>query len=491
MDYSRIIVDGQALEIGAAKKIWERAKYSKWGQGVSNDEELRRQLNFRLDYLNKELGIQYKKIGRIGRVITYPAKSNEEFILAFTQQIEKLEQNFGLHKSVLQKCPEIVFSSMEMEAIEPTSINQKLIYIRENFGLDTYDLNKYPYPLSYSIVDNGSENCLPYKLKYYTEKLGFSKKEFRKSPPILSLNCTADNSPTSVPNKVNFLREYAGIGEKQLRNLPVLLSLDCDPNSTSPSALINKIKILREEFELGEAAWRSYPVLLMMDCDPTSDSSTSVAHKMRFFKEKLGFDHIQINSYPQLLGMDCSWNSQNPAAIVNKVKFYESIGITTDELKKFVNLLGYDCDPNSTSDSSIVGKIKVFDELGLGKDVIMQMPILLGMPTNKIKIRYMLYKSSPLASIALKPTAFIQNEAKTYARMCYLNEIRYNANKQAVIFPEQRFVDTFGKTSAALMDCYPLDEVAVHRVEADFSNTVGEDIRLNKDELGAVCQGGK
>ena len=491
MDYSRIMVDGQALEIEAAKKIWERAKYSKWGQGVSDDEELLRQLNFRLDFLNRELGIQYKKMGRIGRVITYPAMSNKEFEGAFAVQEDKFERNFGLNKSVLHRCPELLFSSADKGAIEPTSINQKLIYIREHFGLTTDDLNKYPYPLNYSIVDNGSGNCLPYKLKYYTEKLGFGKREFRKSPPILSLNCIEDDSPTCVPNKVKFFREYAGIGEKQLRNSPVLLSLDCDPNSTSPSALINKIKTLREHFGLDKEAWQSYPVLLMMDCDPNSDSPTSVAHKMRFFSEKLGFDSVQINSYPQLLGMDCSEESQNPAAIVNKVKFYENLGITTDDLKKFVNLLGYDCDPNSTSKSSIVSKIEVLDELGLGISIARQMPILLGVPTNKIKMRYMLYKTSPMASIGLKPAIFIQNEAKSYARMCYLDEIGYDANKQAVIFPEHRFVDTFGKTSAALMDCYPFDEEAVHKVEAEFANTVGAEIRLSEEELGAVCQGGE
>ena len=488
MDYSRIMAGGQPLSTDAAQQIWRLAKHSSWGKTMEDDEQLLCQLNFRLDFLCREINLSHKCLGVFGRVITYPAQTNEDFEQVFALQVEKFEQNFGLHSNVLLKCPTLLLSSAEKGAMEFDSINQKLFYIRENFGLTVSDINKYPYPLNYSIVDNGSENSLPYKLKYYTEELGFGKKEFRKSPAILSLNCTAGNSPTSVPNKVKFLRDYTGIGEKQLRNSPILLSMDCDPNSVSPSAIINKIKTLREVFGLNENAWKSYPVLLMMDCDPNSNSPTSVVCKMNFFREKLGFDNIQINAYPQLLGMDCSENSTNPASIINKIKFYQDFGITTDDLKKYVNLLGYDCDPNSKNESSVVGKIKVLDELGLERDIVRQMPILLGMPANKIKIRYMLYKTSALASIGLKSAIFIQNEAKTYARMNYLQDIGYAGNKQAVIFPEHRFVKTFGKTSAMLMDIYPLDETAIHSVEENFTNMVGTDIRLNDSELGAVCQ---
>lgn len=479
-------------QIGAESmaKIMNRARHSAWGIAINDETQLYNQVIFRINYLMNELGIPASKIPQHGQVITHSATSNAEFANIFREYGEQLERNFGLSRTILQKCPRLVFVPVDKNNTSPNSINQKINYINEKFGLTADLLNKHPYPLLYSIEDNGSATSLPYKFRYYTQEFDFGKREFCKSPSLLSLDCSNNNLPTSVPNKAKFLNTYAQIGARQIRNSPVLLNLDCDPNSTSPSALINKIKILKEQYGLNESAWQVFPVLLMLDCNPNSQSPTSVAKKLEFFYNELGFEPAQINSYPNLLGLDCSLNSDNPASIINKVKFYEELGITKADLKKCVNLLGYDCDKNSNKPSAVINKIRVLDEIGLDRAIIKKMPILLGMPTNKIKIRYMLYSISELSKIGLKSSIFIQNEAKTYARIQYLNDINYTTNKQAVIWPEHRFKDFFGTPTSKLMQIYPLNNEAIHNVENEFYQKYDKQIKLTSHEIDSVCQRG-
>lgn len=489
MDISQISVAGHNIPAEVAQLIWDTARNSNWGRSFDYDGEFVQALNFRLDYLMNDLHFSTNRVVQNTPILVSPAGSNQDYIEHYNTQIERLEQNFGLGVSSVTKCPILLVLNAYAGANVPGSVSQKITFLQEQCGISHSQIAKYPQLFQYSIEDNGTPNCLPYKMRYLAKELGFGKQQLRKFPQILMLDCS-DNStnPANIKNKIKALQQMAGIGLKQLRSCPNLLGLDCDPNSDSPSAVVNKIVNLQEGFGFDPVAWQISPEILLSDCDPNSTTPTSIAGKMRFLSKELGFTSAQINSYPKIFGMDCSEESTNPAAIINKVRFYESMGIDKSAFLKFTNILGYDCDPNSTSPSAVISKLRVFDELKLDRSLLVQMPIILGVPANKTKIRYMLYNISPMSHLGVRSVMFVQNEAKTYARLMHIRNIDYTESAGAIVFSESDFQRVFGKSSADLINKYPLDKTAVRKVEQEYYDTVGQELKLNKDELDAVCK---
>lgn len=487
MDISQISVAGCDIPSQLAERFFETARNSHWGRSFDDENELISAVNFRLNYLVNNLGIPANRVVHHLSFLVSPAGSSEEYTRYYDRQAALLEQNFRLGRASIAKSPTILTLSAEADATAPSSIRQKVLYLEEQCGFTHETIVKYPSILQYSIEDNGTPNCLPYKLRYLTKELGFGKRQFHKCPQILMMDCSeGSTNPANIRNKVAALEEV-GLGQKQFRSCPNLLVLDCDPQSESHFSVQHKIALLGEAFGLSPIAWQQAPEILLSDCDPESTSETSIASKMRFLQRELGFSAAQINSYPQILGMDCSATSNNPAAIINKVHFYESMGVDRSVFLKFTNILGYDCDPNSKEPSAVVNKLRVIDELGIDRSVLTRMPILFGMPSNKIKIRYMLFNISPLAEVGMQSAIFIQNEAKTYARLKHIRATEYSANRGAIAFTESKFQSIFGKNSADLIAEYPLDRSAVRQVEDEYYAQVGQRVQLNKAELDAVC----
>lgn len=488
MNSAKIFVKGVEVPKNILDQIWSFATSSYLRHEFTDDCDLAHEINLRLEFLLSELKISASRITQTPSILIYPRTS--DFVVyraALHTQIARLKHNFGLDERVIQKAPNLLLSNAKSGETAPSSVNQKMIYFKEVLGLTLADINKTPQLFQYSIEDNGTPNCLPYKKRYFQQKLGFSEHQFHRAPTIFTLDCTENSgSPTSVQSKLKFLASQAQIGEKQVRKVPLLLNLDCDPDSRSPSALINKLQILQNEYGILPRTWQAHPELLLMNCDPASISPTSLCKKIEFFETELGFSAEQFNSFPNILGMDCSRESDNPTAIINKVKFYQDLGLTKEDLRHFPNLLGYDCDPNSTAETSIISKLKVIDQLNIGREILCKMPILFGIPSSKIKIRYLLYKISPLAETGLKAEIFIQNEAKTYARLQYLNNIHYTANKRAVIFPETKFNKIFGHSSDELMHLYPLNEPAIHQLEHLYNSKYRDDVQLDQPEISAT-----
>lgn len=375
-----------------------------------------------------------------------------------------------------------------IERLGTQQIEKKVKYIQENFGLSTKVIYSSPTILTLDIEDESNPHSLPFKLKFYREKLGFTKEVFAKNSNLLQLDCNS-HSQTSVIGKIESL-EMLGFTLKHIRSAPILLSLDSDPTSPSPTSIRQKIINLKT-MGISDKAWLSYPLILAMDCNIKSTSPTSIACKMQFFAKEFGFDGTQINNFSRLLGMDCSIETDNPAALINKRDFYlNRVGLSLIDLAKFPHLLGYDCDPNSKNRTSVSRKIDIFLENGIDLEILQKMPLLIGMPRDAIKVRYMLYRVSGLDKIPLNSSIFVQNECKTYARYKYLDtEIHPQGNFRPIAYDEAKFQRAFDIRTTDLMQKYPLDTQALQDLEQQYANlpSTTQPIKLDRCELDYIC----
>ncbi len=343
---------------------------------------------------------------------------------------------------------------------------EKIDYIREKFGLSLDQIFHYSHMLTIPIYGQDNPESLEYKFNFYTRAIGATKATFRKNPVLIDLDCSKSGSPTSVRKKIEYLFSL-GLGMSDIRNAPLILSLDCDPNSTTPTSIRSKIEHL-QKMGIGKKAYIKYPIILCMDCNPDSKNPTSVAQKMAFLAKEFNFSGTQIDSFPRLLGLDCSYSLENPASLLRKRDFYiNELGLTLESLAKFPHILGYDCDKNSTEETNIPHKIAQAEACGIDLKIFRQMPLILGAPTEAIKVRYMIYKVSGIEKAAPNASIFIQNEQKSYARLQHLRAIK-STNFRAVAFDEPKFNKRIGANSLDLIEKYPLNEEAYAKLEQEY-----------------------
>lgn len=487
MNFAHYLTQKTGVTPREAEEIVARIRNKALQAADQTEADFEREFGDRIDFFIHTIGVTAKTFSTFPKMLTMNRNSSD-FLADATQKLDVLNNHFHITNEAIAKYPTLLSLDCDPDSTRPSSINQKMHYLQHELGLSISTINYQPKLFCLDTTDVNNPTSLPYKVNFYRQVLGLRASDIRRSPNILLLDCYHDNRPTCVKCKIRFFEEYVGLGAKQLRIMPLLLCLDCDKNSQNDTSIVQKMKNL-EQMGITKKAWVDYPAILAMDCNPHSTNPTSIASKMQFLHDYFGFDAKQVLCFPQLLGLDTSLNTDNPSALINKLHFYErEIGLTTRDLAQFPNLLGYDCDPNSDKPTAIIKKIELLKANNISTEIFKQLPMIVAMPCDSIKLRYMMYRLSGLDKLASNSTIFIQNEQKTYSRLRYLSTLERVPNKKSIIFNEVKFHKVFGVTTAQLMQEYPLDEDAVHFVEAEYAkNPDTQPLNLNEREMASVC----
>ena len=329
------------------------------------------------------------------------------------------------------------------------------------------------------------------RVDFYRKLLKLTHTELKsliKKEPTLLGRDVRGMEETSVINKWNFYKKSLKIEDdaliKLVKKFPVILTYDT--SSDKPTSIKNKIKFYQATLYLSDneiaEIIKIHPSLLNLDT--ISDEPTSVKSKIEFYKNTLGLDDYQvakiIKGHIAWLGYDTV--TDEPTSVKSKIKFYKDTFDLDDEqvvkmIKSHPVIIGYDT--NSDKSTAVKAKIKSLETF-MTKEQIAQNAAILSCSAQSVKLTYLLL--TPYDENWYSRTV-IPSASSIYARIQYLRSIGEPIKMHKINELRERFEKRHG---AYLDESYPLTEDAIHLIERQFANVMGQTITLTKDEIEAV-----
>ena len=255
-------------------------------------------------------------------------------------------------------------------------------------------------------------------------------------------------------NKAQFYQQEFDLTREEVIKLfkvfPVLLKL-------SEESVIAKAEFYQQEFGLDKQEFikmlKSQPVLL-------SHSQETIKSKAEFYQREFNLSKTEfikmLKVLPALLGL-------TEETIKAKVEFYQQeFDLSRTEFIKMLKvlpaLLNY-------SEDSVKEKHKQILDLHIPKSVIIKNPSILTVPTNTLKMRYIILRQVFTREEILSKIWYMFNQDKTYARLRYLQTKGYNIKISQLLKGEKLFVDIWGVESKELMKKYKLTPEVIHKMQ--------------------------
>ncbi len=339
----------------------------------------------------------------------------------------------------------------------PELIQQKVESLQAFLQIDNptmvHLIRRFPRLLNFDLISEESSK-VKNRIREYQDLLQADAKTVVKMitafPALLSFDSTSDNAKavrSKIKDYQTTLHADLASVQKMIISYPVLLGLD------TKTTIKNKLADLQATLHADAATVTKmvmdFPQLLGYEI--TGDSPTAVKHKLRHLKDVFRVDEQtltgMVSKAPSLLGMDAI--SHGPKSLRTKVDKLRSV-LTPEQLR----------------------------------ECMVKTPAVLTVPAQAFKIRYMLAENLGIMSRFLK-IGYMVNQNKVWARASYLNRHPV-LNLKSVYINEKDFHHRFGRSSAELMQQYPLDQTAVFKIEQNYLLKTGNNLTLDQQERTAL-----
>lgn len=249
--------------------------------------------------------------------------------------------------------------------------------------------------------------------------------------------------------KADFYKKYFNLTDEEFTKMinthPELLGY-------SEASVRQKASFYKKEFNLTSEEFikmqKRLPALL-------SYSKESVKQKASFYKQVFNLANEEFKKMLMGLPMLLCYSEES---VRQKVIFYKKEFNLTDEefikmLKLLPTLLGL-------SEESIRQKKEQILNINISKKYLINSPSILTVPTNTLKIRYLILRQvAPKERLLKRMNAFITNQDKLYARLAYFkNEKTEDIYLSNLLAYEKLFQQKFGVTTQELIQKYPITE---------------------------------
>ncbi|MCQ2382455.1 MAG: hypothetical protein MJ060_01250 [Clostridia bacterium] len=412
-------------------------------------------------------------------------------------ELKQYYASLGMNDSQIQKVLANTMRDLDIIKIKIEDY-QTLLHINQTQVVQMICLD--PYVLNYDTISD-SETSVKSKIKNYQTLLHVDEAKTNgiicKFPGLLHYDTISENE-TSVKSKIKNYQTLLHVNEnvicKMIRLCPGILGFDTI--SDTETSVKGKLKSYQTLLHVDETKVIkmicSFPHMLKFDT--ISDAETSVKGKLKSYQTLLHADEANvikmICSFPAMLNYDIV--SENATSIKNLIKNYQKI-LQIDEdtvlqmIREFPGLLGFDTVTDETSGvKNKVQKLNAF----VPKEHIINHPLILSVPAQQFKIRYMLASNiNTMQDGILKrflACGFMTSPGKVWARYSGLTSRRLGLKLSYIYQTEKIFQQRIGKKTEDLIKQYPLDLDAVHNIEQGYLRNTGVALKLDTKELAAL-----
>lgn len=320
------------------------------------------------------------------------------------------------------------------------------------------------------------------ELKDYLQNFGFSKSEIN-----FVLASTSIRDVDLIDERLCFYRDRFNLANRGvitfIKRYPELLN-------RATTSIEHKINFYQQLLDYDDRKIRIFimrqPQVLGFDTE--SEEETSVKGKIKFYKKYFNLDKAStlemIKILPALLAYDTI--SDSPTSVKSKVEFYKELfNINHEEVSKMIQkspiLLSFDTISNRKT--AVKSKMKYLRQIASNEEIIKN-PNLLKFPATKIKFRFLLLSTVYQRKRILSNNDLMTNEGKLWARKQHLEE----SGKQfkLMLASETKFVKYTGASTKGLMYSYPITVKTIEKLENDYFERTGTNLKLDKNERQAV-----
>jgi len=344
------------------------------------------------------------------------------------------------------------------------------ILAKTNFYMNEFNLTKQEFIKiikKQPTLLNLSEEGIKAKTNFYRLKLNLNKQQFIKMlkscPAVLAF------SEENIESKTNFYKKEFRLSDdefvKIIKTAPTLFAF-------TEESIIAKKEFYIKEFDLTE---QEFIKLIKISPSLLIYSEESVKTKLDFYLQELGLNKFE---FVKMLKTQPSLLDYSESSIKSKVEFYmQELNMNKQEfvqmLKSVPVLLGL-------SEQSLREKFKQIKELGIPKEFIMSSPMILIVPQNTLKIRYLILRQVATREEIFTKNWYTTNQNKIYARVKFLTtEVKNKKILSNCLRGEQEFCARFKITSEELMNKYALTTDVIAKM---LENIEDEEIYFNADE---------
>ena len=317
-------------------------------------------------------------------------------------------------------------------------------------------------------------------IKYF----GFTMNEIKKRPKVLSY--VRSMSEKDVEQKIELYRDTFDLTQEELNKMvkrsPQLLGYREDSVKYKAKFCIDELGLTQKELN---KMVKSFPQLL-------GYREALVQEKKKFYMDEFGLSKEEFNKIvrksPRLLSF------KKNLVQAKETFFMKEFDLTKEEFGKMVKVF-----PKllELKKGSVKEKHKQMSDIRLPKEYIINYPMIFGAPANKLKIRYTIVRSAGIDREQLIDRDIswaIQNERKTYARLCYILSVREKPDFNNLFTEEEKFKKRYKTdevSSEDLMEEHPFTPGVLKKMEEILPK--GEIVGLNKNEIKAIekDKGGK